>query len=135
VDAAGRVLAGGRFEGTPVADAEDGERHFAFALPLDAARRAALAAIRVRGDGYQAERGAAPASAAPDVAVTPRGDGGVDLRWDASRHPLLVVRDEATGEIVTLARGGAARVAAGRGLVVEASDGLRTTGRQRVAAR
>lgn len=135
VDGGGRVLAGGRFEGVQVADDAAGERHFAFAFPLDAARRAGLAAIRAHGEGYQAERRAAPAGVLPEVAVTPRAGGGVDLRWDASRHPLLVVRDGATGEILSLARGGTARVGAGRGLLVEPSDGLRTAGRQRVAAR
>ena len=45
-------------------------------------------------------------------AVEARGvAGGVQLRWDAAAHPMIMVRDPATGEVLSLARGGAIDVA------------------------
>jgi hypothetical protein len=34
--------------------------------------------------------------------------GLVALRWDANSHPMVMVRDARTGEVLSLARGGAA---------------------------
>ena len=36
--------------------------------------------------------------------------GGVALRWDATAHPMVMVRDPDTGEVVSFARGGAANI-------------------------
>ena len=54
-----------------------------------------------------------PAAAARMAeAVEARGvAGGVQLRWDAAAHPMIMVRDPATGEVLSLARGGAIDVA------------------------
>ena len=69
---------------------------------------------------------AAPASL-PVVEVRRGGGGRVSLRWDATRHPLLVVRDPATGQILSLARNGATEVLTARGeLALTASNRVRS---------
>ncbi len=40
------------------------------------------------------------------VAVGRTADGRVSLQWDAAAHPMLLVRDGATGQIMSFARGG-----------------------------
>ena len=55
------------------------------------------------------------------------GPGRVALRWDAARAPMLMVRDPATGEVLSFARGGHIEVAAPRGEVsVTVSDRVRS---------
>ena len=36
------------------------------------------------------------------------------LRWDATKSPMIMVRDAVTGDVLSLARGGSAEVAAAR---------------------
>ena len=40
-----------------------------------------------------------------------RTAAGVALRWDATAHPMVMVRDAETGEVVSFARGGEVDVA------------------------
>jgi hypothetical protein len=52
----------------------------------------------------------------------------VQVQWDAARYPLAVIRDRTTGEVLSFARGGTARVRATspQDLVIAVSDGART---------
>jgi len=138
VDEVGGRIATRRFSTALVADLPGEPRTFAFVLPLDPAGRGRAAALRVSGPGGAAER-RAPAlppgarAVAPTPAVERAGDR-TRLRWDPSRFGAAMVRDAATGEVLTIVRGGgAAEVTGARGdLDVTFSDGVRTA-RARVA--
>jgi hypothetical protein len=124
------------FEFDPVAVADDrrGAAHFAFAVPLSPERAARLGSRRLAGRGRSAEVRRSGGEA-PRVAVTRRATGRVALEWDASRAPLVVVRDPRTGEILSIARGGRAEVVTDAAeLLLTPSDRVRSRSvRARVA--
>ena len=136
LDAGGAPLAAWSFAGTLTG--EENQRHFAYAIPT-AALPTGMAALRLRaGSRVLAVRqasgpsgiGGAPGEAAlvrdPDLRVS-RGQGRAELLWDSGAAPLVVVRDPVSGDILSLARGGQAHLAAPSGtLEVIVSDGLRS---------
>ncbi|MHB0949265.1 MAG: hypothetical protein ACYC4J_09400 [Gemmatimonadaceae bacterium] len=125
LDAAGAELFAVPFDGEAVADAPAHDRTFAFAVPVSAVTRARLAKHEVRGrDGSRAEAAVAGDAAEPAVTVTRRGSARALLRWDATKHPMVLVRDPATGKVLSFARGGSAMVAT-RGGEVELRFGNR----------
>jgi len=91
-------LFGFSFDAAEVADDPRGARHFAFAVPLGAGAAALMGAARTAPQPIEARRIA----------------GGVALRWNAAASPMIMVRDPATGEVLSFARGGTAEVATGR---------------------
>jgi hypothetical protein len=99
-----------------VADDPHGGRHFSFAVPLQSERASRLASLRMAGGGRVAETRRSyrmtPGMGSVPVPVEVRrgAPGRVTLRWDASRHPMVMVRDATTGEVLSLARGGDAEV-------------------------
>jgi hypothetical protein len=103
------------FDANEVADNRNGSRHFAFAVPLDPARAAQLNTLRLRGPGAQLSAVARSRSdvkrevRSEAVKVGREGDA-VTLEWDATAHPLIVVRDPDTGEVLSLARRGRTRI-------------------------
>jgi hypothetical protein len=110
-----------------VADDPNGGQHFAFAVPLQSDRAARLDAIRLSVPGRPAVsvRAAAGSRVAPDVRTARSAPGRVSVRWDASAHPMVMVRDPATGEVLSFARGGAAEIATDRtDLEVQLSNGI-----------
>jgi hypothetical protein len=115
------------FDAAQVADDPHGSRHFAFAIPLrDAAR---LGELRLVGPGVAAAavRPPVPPSAArvPAAVAARRVAGGLALHWDASTHPMVMVRDPDTGEILSFARGGDVEIATGKAeLDLSVSDGV-----------
>jgi hypothetical protein len=129
------------FDANQVADKPNGGRHFAFAVPLDPARAAQLNTLRLRGPGAQLSAVAQSRSdfrrGVPADAVTVGREGdAVTLRWDATAHPMIVVRDPDTGEVLSLARGGSARIPTGKAeLDLEVSDGVRSYGVRRAISR
>ena len=142
LDASGRVLYTAAFDGDVVADQDHDERHFAFVVPLSRIG-AAYARLQVRGGSTVAMRASAAAEraglrAADRVAVlreqpTPaaaatreRGDR-LRLAWNAVAYPMALVRDAATGEILSFARGGDAMLVSDAAeLDVTYSDGVRS---------
>lgn len=133
-DAAGATLHSLSFDAMEVMDGAPGERHFAFAIPRRALRLDQAASLHLRGPGAQAARLSAPPAAglpqaaAPRVSIQHTGTGGVALRWEPARHPMVLVRDPATGQVLSFARGGRVEVrtdAAELDLLL--SDGVRTT--------
>ena len=106
----GSTIFGLSFAPIEVADDRHGARHFAFAVPLSPERIARVSSLRVEGEGHRAELARTTGETA-DVEVTRLGPGRVGLRWDASRSPMVVVRDPRTGQILSFARGGRAEVA------------------------
>lgn len=142
LDASGRVLYGTEFDGEVVADQDHDERHFAFVVPL-ARVGAGYARLLVRGGFAAAVRASGAAERAgalaadrmaverqqPAAAVAATREGGerVRLRWHAAAYPMALVRDAATGEILSFARGGDVSLASGAaGLDVTFSDGVRS---------
>lgn len=153
VDEAGTLLLSTSFAADPLSKGSDGEAHFAFMIPLDDDRAQSLDALRLEGPGVYGERvrgervreqipgsrgGGASApyvETEPEVQAQTRPRGGLELRWDATLYPLLVVRDAHTGDVLSLARGGvvdlAVDLAAGpTELDLNFSDGLRATTRR-----
>jgi hypothetical protein len=109
------------FEAVPVEDGHDpDERHFAWFVPVDAASIATIARLELTTPAAAAALVSAPApdAAAVDAAVLPpvridRAAGGrVRVRWDAGRFPMALIRDSATGHILSLARHGDVAIAA-----------------------
>jgi hypothetical protein len=138
VDADGQVIFSFSVRPEEIAHSEGGDAaDFAFALPLKEIGYDRLARIRLTGPGGTDELRLHDTSApgglrAPGVPtplearMTRRADGSV-LSWDASRSHLAVVRDRASGEIISLARGGEVRLPAHVGPVdVDLSLGTRS---------
>ena len=132
----GSRIFGLRFTPLEVADDRQSGRHFAFAVPLPPERAARVALLRLEGEGRSAELAASGAAPGP-VQVSRPGAGRVSLRWDASRTPMVVVRDPRTGTVLSFARGGHADVVTDLPeLALTLSDRLRSTeARIRVPAR
>lgn len=132
VDERGHVLFRRRFAMTPVED-RPGESHFALAIPLDGMSSAdRLAELRIMTAGRATARrvrmtsGAARAGAR-EFTVRRQQPGRASVEWDAERYPLAVVRDLATGEILSLARGGRVLLHSSPGeVIVTLSDGVRS---------
>ena len=117
------------FEGTAVQDVPSGdERQFAFVVPLSQTDLSRVASLKLVGSGMTALRVPAAGlrtglmdSASVSASLV---DGETEVRWDPV-YPLAVIRDAATGEILSLGRDGTARVPAGAaGVRVDLSDGV-----------
>ena len=130
VDAAGNRLFSFSFAGDLVPDLPQGdEYHFAYVVPLSAGERARLAGLRLVGKGLTARQAAirAPGQPLPAAAISATATaGGTEVRWNPA-YPMAIIRDAATGEVLSFARGGAVRLpATGRALRVEPSTGVVT---------
>jgi len=138
-DAAGGRVFSLSFTGDLVPDLPSGdERHFAYVVPLAQSEQARLASVRLTGNGLTAVRLPAAGLRAGNAPVMPvsgvRVGQEMDVRWDPV-YPMAVVRDARTGQIVSFARGGAARVPAGAaGVTVDLSDGIATMPRVTINA-
>lgn len=138
LDASGATLHALSFGGWEVADGAPGERHFAFTVPQRMMRMDRLASLRLTANGRQAvvRRAGGPVGprvrpAAPRFSVGAPGRGSARLQWQAREHPLTVVRDPRTGQILSFARGGVAQVRTDAPeLELLFSDGIRTTSRR-----
>jgi CARDB/Peptidase M66 len=112
-----------------VADDPAAGAQFAFAVPLqpDRAERLVTMHLVERGRRIASVRASAGAvAAAARVEATRLGGGRVGLRWDASAHPMLMVRDPVTGEVLSFARGGRSEIVTDRGeLDLQLSTGVR----------
>ena len=112
-----------------VADDPAAGAQFAFAVPLQPDRAERLVAMHLVERGRRiasvwASAGAV-AAAAP-VQATRLGGGRVGLRWDASAHPMLMVRDPVTGQVLSFARTGRTEIVTDRGeLDLQLSTGVR----------
>ena len=140
LDASGLVVYAAAFDGEVVADQAQDERHFAFVVPLT--RVGALARLQVRGGVATSVRTSRAAIAAgvqalplavqrqqtaTMAAASREGGERVRLRWDAGAYPMALVRDAATGDILSFARGGdVALVGEAAALDITFSDGVRS---------
>jgi hypothetical protein len=109
----GARIFGFDFAPLEVADDPNGAKHFAFVVPLPSERAARLAALHLGGAGASASM--VQASTEPVAVEMTRGTAGrVALRWDASKAPMIMVRDPVTGDVLSFARGGSAEVTTDR---------------------
>jgi hypothetical protein len=107
----GSTLFSFSFAPNEVADDRRDQQNFAFAVPLATERAARLGSIRLTGRGRTIERPGVTGTTASGVAQASavevrRAAGGVRVRWDARAHPMVMVRDPGTGQVLTFARGG-----------------------------
>ncbi len=124
-----------------MADLDGDERQFAYVIPLGVSAGDRLARLRVRGSNGTTELASAAAmragrggrvamvqqQVAADGEASVVGSGSVRLKWNASAYPMALVRDAASGEILSFARSGDATIGvAGRELDVTFSDGVRS---------
>jgi peptidase M66-like protein len=124
-DVNGNRVFGVSFDGVTVADLPGGEeRHFAFVVPLTGGEMSRLATMRLTGRGLTVRQTRTiPVASARGPEIVQRPDAA-ELRWDPA-YPLAVVRDAATGEIISFARGGNVRIPSGNGPVtLELSEGV-----------
>jgi hypothetical protein len=127
----GRAADGARIFGLDfapfeVADGPGGGGHFAFAVPLRPERAVRLASLHLEGAGVSASTAQASAEV-PGVEVTRGVAGRMALRWDASKAPMIMVRDPVTGDVLSFARGGNVEVASsGDELSLAVSDRVRS---------
>jgi hypothetical protein len=97
-----------------VADLPGDEESFAFVVPKSMLGGRALGALRVAARGRTTTN--LPMAAVgdePALSLTRAGSRAVRLRWDASRFPVVLVRDPKTGEVLSFARGGDATIVSG----------------------
>jgi len=128
----GSLLRTMTFGADEVADLPGGaEEHFAFVVPLDAALERDLGGVRVRAAGRAVSRLATLTTGDPSPVLTRPNAQQVDVRWDSARFPMVMVRDAATGDIISFARGGAARLwSRGTNFELHFSDGVKSVIRQ-----
>ena len=121
------------FAAKAIADAPGDEQHFAVVVPLADARAAQLATFRVAGRGQAMTVSAAAPAAAGVRFRLGAGSGAAAVRrtvgrrvavhWDTAAHPMVMVRDAASGRILSFARGGNTEVVTdGNELELVASD-------------
>jgi hypothetical protein len=97
------------FSPDAIADDPNGDRQFAFAVPLSDRRAAQVSSLRLAGQGRSVSW-LSVAAAPPSVDVRRGASGRVALSWDAANSPMILVRDAASGQILSFARGGQAEV-------------------------
>lgn len=131
LDANGNEITSFTFDGQRVADLPGDHEGFSFVLPLSALRGRTVASLRLSARGRTATNLAgAVADADPGIVATRPSAGRVRLRWNATRHPVLMVRNPATGNVIAFARGGDATIAASQDEIeVNASNRVRSARR------
>jgi hypothetical protein len=124
------------FDPVDVADDPRGAQHFTFAVPLDEARAGQLADLRLSGPAGSASAASMSVArfnkgALPDSVVAQREGDEVALRWNSGARPMIMVRDAETGEVLSFARSGKARVTTSkRSLELVESDGVQSRARR-----
>jgi Metallo-peptidase family M12B Reprolysin-like len=104
------------FTPSQIADGRADHQSFVFAVPISNVQAGRLHTLRLAGPGGQKVRSrTAPLSRVLSGAAEPaqarRAVGGkVAVRWDARQHPMVMVRDAETGEVLSFARGGSVDV-------------------------
>ncbi|MFN0178635.1 MAG: hypothetical protein ACKVZ0_07510 [Gemmatimonadales bacterium] len=116
------------------------DEHFAIVLPVTSGQEQALVRIRLVTPGGVVDRISSQALQAggsqlflrdPAAGVQRPNSAQAAFRWDGAAYPMALVRDAATGEILSFARGGSATIwSPGRAFDVTFSDGVRSIARR-----
>lgn len=115
-DAAGADVISLAFAPNEVADTRVPSQHFAFVVPKAAMSTRPMASLRVTGPGgasaVRRSTGAAAVAASGGQLgmATRRAADRVELTWNATQYPLVMVRSVETGEVLAFGRGGSATV-------------------------
>jgi len=113
-----------------VADLPGDVTHFTMFVPLADAARARLSELRVSGPGGSAVRrrvGPPPGAAVRAQPVVERRGSGARVQWDRERHPAVMVRDAATGQVLAIGTAGEVSLPTVAGEVeLVLSDGVRS---------
>jgi hypothetical protein len=141
-DATGTMLTTMSFAAPEIADLPNrAPRQFSFVLPMTPEALSNVAVLRIvrTEDGAElARRVSRAASSVPlaqpssvptaeAVQIQDLSDGSVQFNWDATRYPMIMVRDVQTGEVRGFLCGGSALLEeAPADLEVQSSDGVRT---------
>jgi hypothetical protein len=128
LDVGGRRVFAYDFDGDEVADADGVERDFAFAIPEGGVDMASVASLRVSGLARQASLTSATMTAHPELRSFTAASvadahlfagrtttGAPIVTWDAQSYPMALVRDAATGAVLSFARGGQVAVSSAAG--------------------
>ncbi|MFH1764118.1 MAG: fibronectin type III domain-containing protein [Gemmatimonadota bacterium] len=139
-DRTGGSLLSLAFQPIPVPDSDAEEGHFAFAIPLRSLDLTRISGLRVSGGGRspatRESRVGPEIVAAPEPEISPLGGSVVEMTWDADSFPMALVRNPATGEVISFARGGRISLpVASDEIEVIFSDGLKSSDRIRRAVR
>jgi hypothetical protein len=103
-----------------------GSASFAFAIPARIAQPGRLARVELSGPEGVSSRTRRAAEGRPQV-QSRSIPGGVEVRWDAAEHPVALIRDARTGQVLSFARGGRVTLPTrGRPFDVLLSDGVRS---------
>jgi hypothetical protein len=121
-----------------IADLPGGQKNFVFAVPISDARARQLTTLRLSGRGRETVRRAQPPGVQPGTGVKPLSadlrrlsSGRMGIRWDVRAHPMVMVRDAQTGEVLSLARGGSVQLPSFRREVdLVLSDGVKSSVRR-----
>lgn len=114
-DADGEIVFSLSFEGSRLSHgAHEEERHFAFFVPLDAHERGRLSAVTVGSPFGAAMRAHVPRALrdalgrpdGPAPTMHRRADGSMRITWDSSEHPVVVIREPASGTVLSIAQEG-----------------------------
>jgi hypothetical protein len=113
LDASGNVIFNLSFGGDEI-DHLPGVRQFAYVVPLPETG-ASPAALRLRANGREilnraSAAGASPSAGPASMPRLSRVGARSRLQWNAAEHPMAMVRDAATGQIISFARGGSADI-------------------------
>jgi hypothetical protein len=129
LDANGAELFSFAFAGERIADLPGEHENFTFAVPLSALRGRALGSMRLTARGRTVSATASSDVAAePEMVMSRSGPRAVRLQWNASRFPVVMVRDPATGQVLSFARGGDVTIVTDRSeLDLNYSNRLRST--------
>jgi hypothetical protein len=129
------------FAANQIADAPGTQENFAFAVPMSPAQASRLASLHLNGGARPAMLASAAAVSGTQpgmpnaLEIRRAGSGRVALRWDARAHPMIMVRDPETGEVLSFARGGDAELSTRKGQVdLVISDGVKSTVRRALVA-
>lgn len=129
LDAAGAIISTRWFTAESHSDLPTGtERAFAMVVPYGGDFAARLAGIRLTSAGRSVRIGTAVAATADPAPVLSDGVGGAKLlEWDSREWSMVLVRDAASGAIVSFARGGRLVLPGGVArLRLSFTDGIRT---------
>jgi hypothetical protein len=122
------------FTPNQIADAVVHQQSFVFVVPLSAAQAARLATIQVSGKGRRAVLGMSGAGVTGGPPIRPNfvearrvAGNRVALRWDNRAHPMVMVRDPDTGEVLSFARSGDVELPVRKGSInIIMSNGVRS---------
>lgn len=137
IDGAGGVVFELAFEPHRLGHGPD-VQFFSFAVPVSMAQPHRLERLRLIGPGgVLAERvRQAAVAAAPAAQADPADPRRLRVQWNAAGAPLVVVRDPATGQVLSFARGGSATIRSdAREVEVIVSDGIGNRAVQRMRVR